>query len=58
MVRAVGGNLRALNPFNRDTGTFTDESEHLAQLFASHDAVAMAGAQQQAHLRMAMDTGS
>jgi len=48
--------LGALNLFGESPGAFDEESERIALLFASHAAVAMAGAQAQDQLRTAMGT--
>jgi GAF domain-containing protein len=47
-------NLGALNLYAHDTDAFTDESEQVGLLFASHAAVAMADAQTQQHLTRAI----
>ncbi|MDQ3901507.1 MAG: GAF and ANTAR domain-containing protein, partial [Actinomycetota bacterium] len=52
----VGDNLGALNLYNREPGAFDDDSEHVGLLFASHAAVAMAGAQRNEQLNQAMGT--
>jgi GAF domain-containing protein len=52
----VGDNLGALNLYNREPGAFDDDSEHVGLLFASHAAVAMAGAQRNEQLNQAMRT--
>ena len=53
----VGGdNLGALNLFSRVPDAFDDDSEQIGLLFASHAAVAFAGAQQVDHLHRALDT--
>jgi GAF domain-containing protein len=52
----VGDNLGALNLYNREPNGFDDESEHVGLLFASHAAVAMAGAQRNDQLNRAMGT--
>ncbi len=49
----VGDNLGALNLYNREPDAFDDESEHVGLLFASHAAVAMAGAQRNEQLNRA-----
>ncbi|MBW3618514.1 MAG: ANTAR domain-containing protein [Proteobacteria bacterium] len=49
-----GEDLGALNLASAQVGAFDDESEHVALLFASHAAVAMAGAQRQEQLRTGM----
>lgn len=46
--------LVALNLFAESGGALNDESEHVALLFASHVAVAMAGAEQQGYLQHAL----
>jgi GAF domain-containing protein len=51
----AGDNLGALNMYARSPGAFTQESENVGLLFASHAAVALAGAQHEEHLRAAMD---
>ncbi len=51
-----GGDLGALNLFSTDRDAFGDDAEHIALLFASHAAVAMAGAQRQEQLRQGLDT--
>ncbi len=52
----VGDNLGALNLYNREPDAFDDESEHVGLLFASHVAVAMAGAQRNEQLIRAIGT--
>ena len=52
----VGDNLGALNLYNREPDAFDDDSEHVGLLFASHAAVAMAGAQRNEQLNRAMGT--
>lgn len=47
-------NLGALNLYSREPNVFTDESEHIGLLFASHAAIAFAGAQKIDHLSHAM----
>jgi transcriptional regulator with GAF, ATPase, and Fis domain len=47
-------NLGALNLYSGDTDAFTDESEQVGLLFATHAAVAMADAQKMRHLSRAM----
>jgi GAF domain-containing protein len=47
-------NLGALNLYSSDTDAFTDESEQVGLLFATHAAVAMADAQTKQHLSHAM----
>jgi transcriptional regulator with GAF, ATPase, and Fis domain len=51
-----GDNLGALNLYSRQPDAFTDESEHVGLLFASHAAVAFAGAQHMDHLHVGMAT--
>jgi GAF domain-containing protein len=51
-----GDNLGALNLYSRTPHAFTDESEHVGLLFASHAAVAFAGARKQETLTRALDT--
>jgi transcriptional regulator with GAF, ATPase, and Fis domain len=48
-------NLGALNLYSRDTDAFTDESEQVGLLFATHAALAMADAQNQERLYRAME---
>lgn len=50
----AGDDLAALNMQSREAGAFTDESEHVARLFAAHAAVALAGAEQREHLTTAL----
>ncbi|MEW1955451.1 GAF and ANTAR domain-containing protein [Terrabacter sp. NPDC080008] len=47
--------LGALNLYSRTPGSFTDDSEHVGLLFASHAAIAFAGAQKVHHLEVAVD---
>ena len=47
-------NLGALNLYSYTAGSFTDESEHVGLLFASHAAVAFAGADKVHHLNVAL----
>lgn len=49
-----GGNLGALNLYGRVPNAFTQESEQIGLLIASHAAVAFAGAQKLVHMRDAM----
>ena len=51
-----GGDLGALNLVSGQSDAFDDESEHVALLFASHAAVALSGAREQANLREAIST--
>ena len=55
-VNGEDGDLGALNLLNEAPHAFDAESEHVALLFAAHAAVAMIGADQQAHLRSALGT--
>ena len=50
-----GEDLGALNVFSEEVEAFGEESEHVALLFASHAAVAMAGAQETEQLRSAIE---
>ncbi|GAB3881141.1 GAF and ANTAR domain-containing protein [Terrabacter terrigena] len=47
-------NLGALNLYSYTADSFTDESEHVGLLFASHAAVAFAGADKVHHLNIAL----
>ncbi|HYP46035.1 MAG TPA: GAF and ANTAR domain-containing protein [Propionibacteriaceae bacterium] len=51
-----GDNLGALNLYSRKPHAFDDESEEVGLLFASHAAVALAGAQKQDQLAASMAT--
>jgi GAF domain-containing protein len=51
-----GDDLGALNLVSTEQGAFGDESEHVGLLFASHAAIAMAGAEQEQQLRSALYT--
>lgn len=51
----TGEDLGALNIFSTRPDAFDDESEQVALLFAAHAAVAMAGVQERAHLRTALN---
>lgn len=51
-----GDDLGGLNLFSSRVDGFGDESEHVALLFASHAAVAMAGATEQDQLRTALSS--
>jgi len=51
-----GDDLGALNLHSETVDAFDDDSEHVGLLFASHAAVAMAGAQVQDRLRQGMHT--
>jgi transcriptional regulator with GAF, ATPase, and Fis domain len=48
-------NLGALNLYSRDTDAFTDESEQIGLVFATHAALAMADARNQERLYQAME---
>ena len=52
----TGEDLGVLNLFSTEPDAFTDESEQVGLVFASHAAVAMAGSQQRAGLQVAMTT--
>lgn len=47
--------LGALNLYARQPAAFREESESVGLVFASHAAIALAGAQQEQHLRAALD---
>ena len=49
-----GDNLGALNLYAATAGAFTKESETVGQIFATHAAVALAGAQQEHQLSTAL----
>ncbi|MDU0314094.1 GAF and ANTAR domain-containing protein [Phycicoccus sp. M110.8] len=49
-----GDNLGALNLYSRSVDAFTDESEHVGLLFASHAAIAFADAQKVQNLKVAL----
>ncbi len=49
-----GNNLGALNLYGATAGAFTEESETVGLIFATHDAVALAGAQQEHQLSTAL----
>ena len=51
----AGDNLGALNLFSRDAEAFTEESEQVGLVFASHAAVAFASARKLGHLALAVD---
>ena len=51
-----GDDLGALNLVSKDTDAFSEESEQIALLFASHAAVAMSGALHQEQLQRAVHT--
>lgn len=48
--------LGALNLFAEQPHAFTEESEHIGLLLASHAAIAMQGARNQANFRIALDS--
>jgi GAF domain-containing protein len=50
----VGDHLGALNMYSRTRGAFDDESQDVGLVFASHSAVALAGAEHEANLRTGM----
>jgi GAF domain-containing protein len=50
----TGGTLGALNLYAREPHAFGEESESIGLVFASHAAIALAGAQQEEHLRSAV----
>jgi GAF domain-containing protein len=52
----AGGNLGALNLYAREAHAFDEGSESIGLVFASHAAIALAGAQQEARMRTAMGT--
>jgi GAF domain-containing protein len=52
----VADNLGALNLFSREPGAFTEESEQVGLVFASHAAVAYASARKLGHLALAVDS--
>ena len=52
---AVRGDLGALNLYAGARGVFDHGSEELATVFAAHAAIALAGAQEEAHMRVALD---
>ncbi|MGY1725226.1 GAF and ANTAR domain-containing protein [Blastococcus sp. SYSU DS0533] len=47
----AGDRLGALNLYSRTPGAFDDECQEIGQMFASHAAVALAGAEQEENLR-------
>jgi len=53
-VFVEGDNLGALNLYGATAGAFTEESESVGLIFATHAAVALAGAQQEHHLSTAL----
>ena len=52
----VGDHLGALNMYSRRRRAFDDESQDVGLVFASHAAVALAGAENEANLRIGMDS--
>jgi GAF domain-containing protein len=50
----TGDQLGALNMYSRTRSAFDDESQDIGLLFASHAAVALAGAEHEANLRIGM----
>jgi GAF domain-containing protein len=50
-----GAQLGALNMYSHTRGAFDDESQDIGLLFASHAAVALAGAEHEANLRTGMN---
>ena len=50
----AGDHLGALNMYSRTPGAFDDESQDIGLLFASHAAVALAGAEHEENLRTGM----
>jgi GAF domain-containing protein len=50
----TGDHLGALNMYSRTRCAFDDDSQDIGQLFASHAAVALAGAEHEANLRAGM----
>jgi GAF domain-containing protein len=52
----TGCDLGALNLHSSKRNAFDDESEHVGLLFVAHAAVALAGAQEQEHLRTALSS--
>jgi GAF domain-containing protein len=52
----TGGNLGALNLYSRRPHAFSAEDESIGVVFASHAAIALAGAQQEERMRTAMGT--
>jgi GAF domain-containing protein len=50
----TGDQLGALNMYSRTRSAFDDESQDIGLLFASHAAVALAGAEHESHLRIGM----
>jgi GAF domain-containing protein len=52
----VGDQLGALNLYSRTPHAFDDESQEIGFMFATHAAVALAGAEHEENLRRGMDT--
>jgi GAF domain-containing protein len=52
----AGDKLGALNMYSRTRNAFDEESQDIGLLFASHAAVALAGAEHEEHLRAGMDS--
>ncbi|WP_040337570.1 GAF and ANTAR domain-containing protein [Candidatus Blastococcus massiliensis] len=52
----VGDQLGAMNLYTRTPGAFDAESREIGQIFASHAAVALAGAEHEEHLRAGMNS--
>ena len=50
----AGDKLGALNLYSRTRGAFDEESQDIGLVFASHAAIALAGAEHEAHLRTGM----
>jgi GAF domain-containing protein len=55
-VSVTDDNLCALNLYAREPGAFTDESEDIGRLLATHAAVAYSGAQREENLLAAIET--
>ncbi|SEK67014.1 GAF domain-containing protein [Blastococcus sp. DSM 46786] len=51
-----GDRLGALNVYARAAGAFGEEAQEIGQMFASHAAVALAGAEHESNLRVGMGT--
>lgn len=52
----TGEDMGTLNMHSTQPEAFSDESEQVGLLFAAHAAIALVGAQEQAHLRTAIDS--
>jgi GAF domain-containing protein len=52
----VGDQMGALNMYARTPGAFDEDSEEIGLLFAAHAAVALAGAEHEEHLRVAVNS--